>query len=146
MVAAELESRKFKRPFPPAAYAHPLFPLVPALGSGHTPRAVHTARGRLCSPRHREPPPGIGGPEAGRPTGSRKQPSGCWQGISSPGAPTGLSKAREGQHHCSMDGSQCEGRELCLVQGRPGLADGVAREGPFHRRVKAEHDFLACDA
>jgi hypothetical protein len=90
----------------------------PRFGVVHTPRATRTARVRLCSPRHREPPPGIGAPEAGRPTGSRKQPSGCWRGISSPGAPTGLSKAREGQHHCSMDGSQCEGRELCLVKGR----------------------------
>ena len=49
----------------------------PRLGAAHTPRAARTAKVRLCSPRHREPPPGIGAPEAGRPTGSRQQPSGC---------------------------------------------------------------------
>ena len=42
------------------------------LGAAHTPRAARTARVRLCSPRHREPPPGIGAPEAGRPTGSSR--------------------------------------------------------------------------
>ena len=36
------EYRKFKRPFPPAACAHPLLPLVPALGSSsHAPGRAH---------------------------------------------------------------------------------------------------------
>jgi hypothetical protein len=66
------ESRKFNRPFPPAACAHPRSHWCPRLGAAHTPRAARTARMYLCSPRHREPPPGIGAPEAGRPTGSSR--------------------------------------------------------------------------
>jgi len=42
------------------------------LGATHTPRAVRAARVRLCSSRHREPPPGIGTPETGRPPGSSR--------------------------------------------------------------------------
>src|SRR5215831_3661747 len=44
----------------------------PRLGAAHTPWAARTARVRLCFPRHREPPPGIGAPEAGRPPGSSR--------------------------------------------------------------------------
>jgi hypothetical protein len=58
----------------------------PRLGAAHMPRAARTARVRLCSPCHQDPPPGIAAPQAGRPTGSRQQPSGCCAGtLSCPG-------------------------------------------------------------
>jgi hypothetical protein len=78
--AAFLFRGKCKQPFPPAECAHPLLPLVPSLRSG--PHALGRAhcQGAPVLPHHREPPPGIGAPEAGGPAGNRQQLSGCCAG------------------------------------------------------------------
>ena len=69
---------KFKRPFPPAACAHPLLPLVPALGSGpHAPGRAH-CQGAPVLP---APPGATSRHRSARGWPAyRQQPSGCCAG------------------------------------------------------------------
>jgi hypothetical protein len=96
--AAFLFRGKFKQPFPPAECAHPCSHWCPRLGAAHTPWAARTARVRLCFPRHREPPPGIGVPEAGWPAGS-SCPAAA-RGSARDGTDARPDKPRTRQHRC----------------------------------------------
>jgi hypothetical protein len=108
--AAFLFRGKFKRPFPPAACAHPVPPGPPPAGAPHAQAGRSPGRAR-GAPRHGEPPPASPEHEVGR--GPARDVAG------SRPAPQGLDRTR--------------GLETGSNEGTPAEKDGFKR-GMRHTR------------